>query len=74
MWWARLTDVRPWHTELLNEVERGRRERYLRPDDRDRFTLGAAVTRLAAGELLGVPPERVPLDRTCSGSETRNRG
>ncbi|WP_148233061.1 MULTISPECIES: 4'-phosphopantetheinyl transferase family protein [Thermomonospora] len=67
VWWARLTDVRPWHTELLNEVERGRRERYLRPDDRDRFTLGAAVTRLAAGELLGVPPERVPLDRTCSG-------
>jgi 4'-phosphopantetheinyl transferase len=53
--------------ELLNDVERARRERYVRPADRDRFTLGVAVTRLAAGALLGVAPERVPLDRTCQG-------
>ncbi|SEF88838.1 4'-phosphopantetheinyl transferase [Thermomonospora echinospora] len=53
--------------ELLDEVERARRERYVRPADRDRFTVGVAVTRLAAGALLGVAPERVPLDRTCAG-------
>jgi 4'-phosphopantetheinyl transferase len=50
---------------LLDEVEHGRRERYLRTEDRDRFTLGVAVTRLVLGPLLGLPPERVPLNREC---------
>jgi 4'-phosphopantetheinyl transferase len=67
VWWAMSTEVRPRHVGLLDEVERARRERYVQPADRDRFTLGVAVTRLAAGALLGVEPERVPLDRTCPG-------
>jgi 4'-phosphopantetheinyl transferase len=50
---------------LLDEVERERRDRYLRTEDRDRFTLGVAVSRLVLGPLLGVPPDRVPLDRAC---------
>ncbi|MBC6460064.1 4'-phosphopantetheinyl transferase family protein [Actinomadura sp. HBU206391] len=65
VWWAALTDVRPWHAGLLDPVERGRRELYLREEDRDRFTIGVALTRLACGARLGVPPERVPLIRTC---------
>lgn len=66
MWWAALGDVRPEHAELLDPVERGRRERYLRPEDRDRFTLGVTMTRLAVGDLLGLAPERVPVTRACS--------
>jgi 4'-phosphopantetheinyl transferase len=65
VWWATLSDVRPEHASLLNSVERQRRERYLRAEDRDRFTLGVAMTRLALGPLLGVPPAKVPLTRAC---------
>jgi 4'-phosphopantetheinyl transferase len=65
VWWATLADVRPGHVALLDDVERARRERYLRTEDRDRFTLGVAVTRLVLGPLLGLPPERVPLSRDC---------
>lgn len=65
VWWATSADVRPEHVTLLDPVERGRRERYLRDEDRDRFTLGVTVTRLALGRLLGVPPARVPLTRAC---------
>lgn len=66
MWWAALPDVTPDHVKLLDPVELARRDRYLRDADRDRFTLGVAVTRLAAGALLGLPPERVPVSRACA--------
>ncbi|RAY16022.1 4-phosphopantetheinyl transferase [Actinomadura craniellae] len=65
VWWASVREAGPAHLALLDEVERARRERYLRDVDRDRFTLGAAVTRLAAGRERGLPPDRVPLTRTC---------
>ncbi|MFC9969909.1 4'-phosphopantetheinyl transferase family protein [Spirillospora sp. NPDC127200] len=51
---------------MLNAVERTRRDRYLRAEDRDRFTLGAAVARLALAPLLDLPPEQVPLTRACA--------
>jgi 4'-phosphopantetheinyl transferase len=65
VWWATLSDVRPEHAALLSPVELGRRERYLRAEDRHRFTLGVAMTRLALGPLLGLPPAKVPLTRAC---------
>ncbi|MEU5877694.1 4'-phosphopantetheinyl transferase superfamily protein [Spirillospora sp. NPDC047279] len=65
VWWATLADVRPAHEALLDSVERGRRERYLRDADRDRFTLGAAITRIAVGTALGISPEHVRIDRAC---------
>jgi 4'-phosphopantetheinyl transferase len=65
VWWAALSDIRPEHAALLDPVEQGRRARYLRAEDRDRFTLGVAVTRLVLGELLDIPPARVPLTRAC---------
>jgi len=66
VWWAALSDVRPAHVSLLNEVERGRRERYLREPDRHRFTLGASITRIAAGAILGQDPAAVTIDRSCA--------
>ncbi|WP_019630033.1 4'-phosphopantetheinyl transferase family protein [Actinomadura atramentaria] len=65
VWWAALDAVRPEYAALLDDVEKARRERYLRPADRDRFTLGAALVRLTAAARLGVEPERVQVDRTC---------
>ncbi|MFB4319749.1 4'-phosphopantetheinyl transferase family protein [Actinomadura sp. 21ATH] len=66
VWWAARDAARPGLAGLLDPVERGRRERYLREADRDRFLLGAAISRLAAGARLGVPPEHVPITRACA--------
>jgi 4'-phosphopantetheinyl transferase len=65
VWWADLNDVRAARVELLDGVESARRDRYLRAEDRDRFTLGVVLSRVALGAALGLPPQRVPLDRTC---------
>jgi 4'-phosphopantetheinyl transferase len=66
VWWASLADCADWHTELLDQTERQRRRKYLRAADRDRFTVGVALTRLVLGAQLGIPPAKVPLDRTCA--------
>jgi 4'-phosphopantetheinyl transferase len=65
VWWAALTQCAGWHTRLLDATESARRRSYLRAADRDRFTVGVALTRLVLGAYLGVPPAGVPLDRTC---------
>ncbi|WP_067488127.1 4'-phosphopantetheinyl transferase family protein [Actinomadura hibisca] len=66
VWWARREAAHPGLPALLDTVERARRDRYLRAEDRDRFTLGVAITRLALAPLLGVAPEQVPLTRACA--------
>jgi len=50
---------------LLDPVERERRAAYRERADRDRFTIGVAVSRVVLGAHLGVAPERVSIDRTC---------
>jgi 4'-phosphopantetheinyl transferase len=65
VWWARLAEVRPAHDALLDPVERRRRDGYRRTADRDRFTLGVAVSRTVLGATLGIAPAAVPLDRSC---------
>jgi len=65
VWWARLADARPAHVELLDPIERHRRTEYRDASERDRFTLGAALSRIVLGAHLGVDPSRVPLDRSC---------
>ncbi|WP_438445409.1 4'-phosphopantetheinyl transferase family protein [Gorillibacterium sp. sgz5001074] len=66
VWWARLGNLRPWHWILLNGVEKARAEAYRFQEDRTRFILGCAVSRLVLSAQLGISPELVPLDRTCS--------
>jgi 4'-phosphopantetheinyl transferase len=65
VWLARTWQVRPAHTALLDPTERGRRTALRREADRDRFTLAAAVLRLAAADAVGIPPGAVRVDRTC---------
>jgi len=66
VWWAEPGWAGAEHEALFDPVERARHGRYLRDADRNRFTLGVAVTRLAVGALRGLPPERVPISRVCA--------
>ncbi|MFE7645612.1 4'-phosphopantetheinyl transferase family protein [Streptomyces phaeoluteigriseus] len=63
--WARSGDARPGLLGLLDAVERARHEATARPDDKARFLVGCALSRLTLGELLGLPPADVPLRRVC---------
>jgi 4'-phosphopantetheinyl transferase len=65
VWWSPLREVTDY--SVLDPVERLRRDTY-RPGsaDRDRFTLGATLLRIAAGHAIGVAPEAVRIDRTCA--------
>jgi len=62
---ASLGQLRPRHLGLLSAIERARRDRYLRDDDRDRFALGAALLRLLAGAISGQAAAAVEVERTC---------
>lgn len=65
VWWAAPDQQRPHHLLLLTEAERQRRERLRREEDRARFTVATALLRLAVGRILGTPPDRVAVERTC---------
>lgn len=66
VWWCPRTAARPDLRTLLDPAERRRHDRYLRAEDKERFLLGVATTRLALAGLLGVAPEHVPLVRECA--------
>ncbi|MGV9554811.1 4'-phosphopantetheinyl transferase family protein [Streptomyces sp. NPDC003522] len=65
VWWARSGAARPALLGLLDSVERARHEATVRPADKARFLVGCALSRVALGGLLGVPPAAVPLRRVC---------
>lgn len=66
VWWARPDAARPWHRRLFTADELGRADAYRRREDRDRFTVGCATSRLVLGRLLGLAPADVPLRRDCA--------
>jgi 4'-phosphopantetheinyl transferase len=65
VWWAKIGDVRWELAAELDSDERGRLAAYARQEDKDRFLLGAAVTRRVLGMHQMIPPADVRLDRTC---------
>ena len=67
MYTADLTTADIGLLDLLDERERDRVRRTVGEADRARMMLGAALLRCAVGARLGVPPEAVTVDRTCSG-------
>ncbi|SNR57166.1 4'-phosphopantetheinyl transferase [Haloechinothrix alba] len=50
----------------LDEIELGRYHSYRLDADRRRFLTGRVLAKHAVGERLGVPPETITLDATCS--------
>jgi 4'-phosphopantetheinyl transferase len=65
VWWADVADYQIRHESVLSHEEVERAGRMRRAEDQVRRRLGAALLRLAAGSVLGQPPERVLVDRTC---------
>jgi 4'-phosphopantetheinyl transferase len=65
VWWARPTAVRPGHDLLLDRKELDRRQRLFRKEDRERFTVAAALVRLVLAHHLNSPAHQLRLDRTC---------
>jgi 4'-phosphopantetheinyl transferase len=51
--------------DVLDDRERERVFRVVGEADRARSILGAALLRIVAGSLLGIPAQDVPVDRTC---------
>jgi 4'-phosphopantetheinyl transferase len=66
VWWASPALERPWHLDLLDDAERGRRESLHQAADRARFTVGAALLRLVAASLTDRPAGAVVVDRHCA--------
>ncbi|WP_165546649.1 4'-phosphopantetheinyl transferase family protein [Kribbella soli] len=69
VWWARLSQVHgsldAATARLLAPAEQTRAAAYRTSDDRLRFQLGVAVTRLVLAAELQCAPDGVRLDRTC---------
>ena len=65
VWWAGPGDARPGHLDLLDADELDRHGALRRAEDRDRFVVGCALTKLAAAAQLGINPAAVRLRRTC---------
>jgi 4'-phosphopantetheinyl transferase len=63
--WARIDSLRSAPSRILDRRERERAARYMRHEDRIRFTAGAVLLRLLTGMRLGVEPQGVRIDRTC---------
>ncbi|MDC2864276.1 4'-phosphopantetheinyl transferase family protein [Bacillus sp. BP-3] len=66
IWWARITDIQPWHYDLLNETERERANLFHHSHDQARFIIGCVISRLVLGVQIQMLPYQVPIDRTCS--------
>jgi 4'-phosphopantetheinyl transferase len=74
VWWATLRlgrswDERSWQVQLLSPVERTRRDALRHPDDRLRFTIGVALSRVVLGGQLDRAPEALAIDRRCRQCE-----
>jgi 4'-phosphopantetheinyl transferase len=65
VWWARASSALATYTSLLDPVELERAGAYHRAADRWRFVVGCVVSRLVLASRLGIPADRVPLDRRC---------
>jgi 4'-phosphopantetheinyl transferase len=71
--WVSTTDqLRPCHLPLLDDHERARADRFLRPDDRARSLLAAALFRLVSARLLdrrdhpdGAAARKLHVSRVC---------
>lgn len=77
-----VVDVEVWWTApdpsdaalgLLDEVERGRHDRYLRAEDRARFRTARALAKTLLAKRVGGVPGDIRLDSTCKCGEPHGK-
>lgn len=66
VWLADVSMLRPAHLLLLSSVEKARQSAYKRAADSARFTVAAALLRLAAATEIGAAPTSILIDRACA--------
>src|SRR4051794_19461053 len=66
VWWARPNDANVRLRTLLDATERERLRTMRREIDRNRFTVGCALIRLALAAYLAQGPARIGISRTCA--------
>jgi 4'-phosphopantetheinyl transferase len=66
VWWARPIDANVRICTLLDATERERLSTMRREIDRNRFTVGCALVRLALAAYLSQPPAHIGISRTCA--------
>jgi 4'-phosphopantetheinyl transferase len=72
VWWT-APDPSDAALDLLDEVERGRHDRYLRAEDRARFRTARALAKNLLARRVGVRPEEIRLDSTCKCGEPHGK-
>lgn len=65
LWWACPDDASEQHLVLLTDVERCRRSAFYRDVDRNRFTVGVALSRLVLASVVGTDPAALEIVREC---------
>jgi len=75
VWWATPLEPEsaPGLVALLDGHERERLARFRRPADAARYLGAHALTRLVLGELVGLAPAAVPIERTCRCGEPHGK-
>jgi 4'-phosphopantetheinyl transferase len=66
LYWARVDAPDRAARTLLDASEEARAKRFRRPEDRERFVLAAALLRTVVALRVGIAPEEVNIDRTCT--------
>lgn len=66
VWWASPAAAADHLVRLLDDAERDRHRRFLRPADRDLYLTAHALTRIVLGDHLGRAPAEVGLYAECA--------
>ncbi|MGI8799092.1 MAG: 4'-phosphopantetheinyl transferase family protein [Pseudonocardia sp.] len=66
VWWARPDTARPELASLLDDGEQARYQRFVRPEDAQRYLAARALSRIVLATHLGVAPTEVKLAATCT--------
>ncbi len=73
VWWAHTSSAADRLSDLLDERERARGDRFLHRADRDRHLLARAMSRLALAERAGCDPREVAFELRCRSCDEKER-
>ncbi|MDT0329454.1 4'-phosphopantetheinyl transferase family protein [Nocardiopsis lambiniae] len=71
VWWAHTSSAMDRLSDLLDERERARGDRFLHKADRDRHLLGRAMARSVLAERVGCDPREVTFELRCRSCDDK---